>query len=350
MSDIRFRNLEKYKVGGTGSEMQLSVPVPFSPTGKTYRECPDTDCSPRLFQMGGAPDGRCIAEEHKKLIRREPGFDGTTCPYCSHEDTDRTFMADMDIAAAKDQVGYALQRDVHDWLKNMTRDFNRKVGRGLLSVSMKVTSPPPSPPAVIREDLLRALRCPICSREYGVYAIALFCPDCGAPALASHFSREIELVGRQLQLAASKEDTDPELSYRLLGNAHEDVLTAFETAQKTVYRYLLKARLPERYDELCLQRVIGNAFQNMERSKALFGNLSIDPYASLSREDLETLSLNIQKRHVIGHNLSIADDRYQALANDARPGQTINLLREDVERFATVAAIVITNLDAELRP
>jgi hypothetical protein len=60
--------------------------------------------------------------------------------------------------------------------------------------------------------------------------------------------------------------------------------------------------------------------------------------------------VNIQRRHVIGHNLSIADDRYQALASDIRPGQTINLLREDVEHFATAAERVVAKLDAELRP
>lgn len=350
MTDFRFRNLAKYKTGGTDAQMQLSVPLASSVTGKTYRECPDTACYPRLFQMGKAPDGRQIATEHRPLIRREPGVDGTTCPYCSHADTDHAFLAAIDIDAARAQIGYEVQRDVHDWLKDLTRDFNRNVGSGLLSVSMEVTSQPPSPPRVIREDLLRALTCPVCSRDYGVYAIALFCPDCGAPALASHFSREIELVRKQVEVAGAHESPDPELSYRLLGNAHEDVLTALETAQKTLYRYLVRLRFPEHYEELCSTKKIGNAFQNLERSKALFVSLSIDPYSLLSADDLEVLNLNIQKRHVIGHNLSIADDRYQALANDARSGQTINLLREDVERFASVAALVVKHLDAELRP
>src|SRR5258706_9028267 len=104
MSDFRFRNLEKYKVGGTDTQMRLSVPAPSSATGKTYRECPDTECSPRLFQMGGAPEGRQIAAEHKILIRRQLSVDGTTCPYCAHADTDSAFVAAMDIEAAKEQV------------------------------------------------------------------------------------------------------------------------------------------------------------------------------------------------------------------------------------------------------
>lgn len=62
-----------------------------------------------------------------------------------------------------------------------------------------------------------------------MFAIALFCPDCGAPNLALHFARETELVGQQVDLAESQDRQ--ELAYRLLGNAHEDVLTAFEATQ-----------------------------------------------------------------------------------------------------------------------
>jgi hypothetical protein len=350
MTDFRFQHLERLKVGGTDEKMDLSVLVPTSSTGRTYRECPEKSCSPRLFQMGGAPEVRTLTDAQTLLVRREIGKDGTTCPYCGHEDSDRAFLAEIDIEAAKEQVAFAAKQDVHDWLTQMARDFNNQCGGGFLSVSMEVTTPPPSTPAVIREDLLRGLTCGTCRRAYGVYAIALYCPDCGAAALKDHFWREMDLVNRQLELAGSKEQDDPELSYRLLGNAHEDVLTAFETAQKTVYKHLVATRMSERISELASLKAIGNAFQNVDRARALFAHLSIDPYASLAEDDLETLKLNIQKRHVIGHNLSIADDRYQALANDVRPGQTIAILRADVEEFATATSDVIANLDAELRP
>lgn len=348
MTDIRFRHLEKYKVGETDAGMQLSVPIPMSPSGKSYRECPDTNCSPRLFQLGDAPQDRAINVEHRKLICREPGTSGTTCPYCGRSDDDHQFDAHMDIEAIKEQIGYEALRDVHDHLKEITRDFNKKSSGGLFSLKLQVSSVPPSRPLAIREDLLRELTCNVCRRTYAVYAIALYCPDCGAPALAAHFSREMELVGLQLELSEAKQNEYPELGYRILGNAHEDVLTAFETAQKTLYRHLVRHRLPDHYDELCTQRVIGNAFQNIDRSRALFANLSLDPFDALSIDDSEVLNLNIQKRHVIGHNLSLADDRYQTLAKDARPGQTIALMRDDVMQFATVTAKVVSVLDAQL--
>lgn len=348
MNQFRFRHLNKFKVGGTGSQLKLSVPAPLSPTGKIYRECPDTSCSPRLFQLGKSIDGARMTESHRSVVAREPGTDGTTCPYCGRAAADRDFIAGMDIEAIKERVAYEVQRDVEDWMKGLARDFNRRVSGAPLSVSMKVASRPRPKPLAIREDLLRDVTCSVCSRNYAVYAIGLFCPDCGAAQLAEHYAREIDLVRRQLDLVAHKQDADRELGYRLLGNAHEDVLTAFEATQKTVYRYLLRTRVPSRFEELCGRKTIRNAFQNVDRSRSLFSELGVDAHSSLSHEELQTLELNIQKRHVIGHNLSVIDDRYQALAADGQPGQTISLLREDVERFASITAAIVTKLHEQL--
>lgn len=34
---MRFRNLEKYKTGGSGNNMTLDVPLPKTPDGRVYR-------------------------------------------------------------------------------------------------------------------------------------------------------------------------------------------------------------------------------------------------------------------------------------------------------------------------
>jgi hypothetical protein len=87
----------------------------------------------------------------------------------------------------------------------------------------------------------------------------------------------------------------------LMGNAHEDVLTTFETTLKTIYRHLVRQRLPAEHDALCRKQSISNAFQNIERSSEKFARLDIYPFAGLTADDLSYLGLNIQKRHVIGH-------------------------------------------------
>ena len=235
---------------------------------------------------------------------------------------------------------------------DFARDFNqRQKSGGFISLKMDFKPARRPRPLVIREDLLRDLRCDVCQRSYAVYAIALFCPDCGSPNLALYFQRETELVREQITIADAQADAGKsEIAYRLMGNAHEDVLTAFETALKTVYKHLVHQHLPGEAAALGAKRSIGNAFQNIERGREKFAALGIDPFAGTSASDLELLTLNIQKRHVIGHNLGIADEHYVELTQEEQPGETIALIGAEVNRFASICLSVVTGLETGLLP
>lgn len=335
--------------------MELSIPLPRSPSGKIYRWCPVPECVPNLFQLGDASEGQSIREEFRDRVRRQPGAVGTTCPYCGHDDEDDEFTFRGDIKAATEYVEWAALQDVGDFMDDMARDFNRKTkgsGGGLFDISLKVQHPRGSRPFVWREDLLRDITCNICGRAYGVYAVGLFCPDCGFPNLAVHYQREAELVSQQVELAKKIEsDGNQELAYRLLGNAHEDVLTAFETYQKVVYRHLVSKRLSDQAAELRTKKAIGNRFQNIERARELWRNLELDPFAILSEVDLDKLQLNIEKRHVVGHNLSMADEAYAEAAKAGereQPGRTVQLLGDDITTFAGLCSRVIEQLELTL--
>jgi hypothetical protein len=43
----KFRNLERYRVGGTDSNMKLAIPLPRTPSGRAYRYSPNEDAHPR---------------------------------------------------------------------------------------------------------------------------------------------------------------------------------------------------------------------------------------------------------------------------------------------------------------
>ena len=81
-----------------------------------------------------------------------------------------------------------------------------------------------------------------------------------------------------------------------------------------------------------------------------FGMLKIDPFASLSAEDLAFLGLNIQKRHVIGHNLGIADEHYAELMQEEQPGETVRLLGGEIARFTGVCIQAVVALEENLLP
>lgn len=330
--------------------MELSVPVPQSPSGKVYRYSPNPDAAPRLFLLGDAPKGRTFSETQRARIANEPGSPRTVCPYSGFIAEDGEFVHFDDVEAVKQQILWEAEADFHDYLGGFAKDFNCGMPRGgLISMSMKFEGRQSPRPLAIREDLLRNLDCDACARAYAVYAIALFCPDCGSPNLALHFRRETELIREQITLASEQDNLGhAELAYRLMGNAHEDVLTAFETALKTVYRHLVRQRMPERATELCGKKEIGNAFQNVERGRSKFAAFGIDPFAANVVDEVELLRLNIQKRHVIGHNLGIADEHYAELTQDEAPGETVMLIGDEIARFAEVCLKVVVDLEAHL--
>jgi hypothetical protein len=347
MTEFRFRRLEEHRVGGTGSTMQLSYPVPRSPSGKVYRYSPNEKAAPRLFLLGQAPAERVVSEALRHRMRLEPGSDLTVCPYSGQIADDSAFVHFDDIKAIKEEIAWAVGADVQDYFAEFARSFNRRQrAGGLITLQMKTSSRREPKPVAIRTDLLRDLQCDVCQRPYAVYAIALFCPDCGSPNVALHFQREMTNVREEIGIVEQLDaDGRAEIAYRLMGNAHEDVLTAFEATLKTLYRHLVLQRIPDQFDTHCSKKSIGNAFQNVERGREKFQILDIDPYVDVSADDLSFLRINFQKRHVIGHNLSLADEHYAELTQAEQPGETVRLLAEEIKRFSELCLKVIVSLE-----
>lgn len=344
--EFRFRTLEQYRTGGTRENMQLAIPLPRTAKGLIYRYCPNETCAPRLFLLGDAPKDQTVPEGAR--VRRVPHTPGMTCPYCGHDAPDNDFLYPGDVQATKDHVLWAAKRDAMEFLSNAFKEMTQNVNRGGGGfIKMRYEEGPREPaPGVWREDLLRNLQCATCGRAYGVYAIGLFCPDCGTSNLILHFAREIDLITKQVALTKTIPG-DEELAYRLLGNAQEDVLTALESYLKTVFRFLVLQREPDQYEALCSKKAIGNSFQNMERGRAQFAKLGLDPYARLSESDLKTLQLNIEKRHIIGHNLGVIDENFAKKAADEAQGETVELLGSDTKRFADICMDIIGGLVTE---
>lgn len=348
MSDSHFRRLEKYRTGGTKQKMELKLPAPKTPSGKVYRSCPNEDCVPRLFLLG---DGERPERSDSLRWRRNPGTPGTTCPYCGTAGDDDAFTYEGDIEAVKNYVKWAATLDIEDQVRAMFQELARSLPRdGPLRIQVNHREAQSPAPRAWREDLIRNLSCSLCGREYGVYAIALFCPDCASPNLHVHFRREVELVLQQIDLAEQiKGAPNDELAYRILGNAHEDVLTALETYQKTTYRYLVKKTMPkEDAETLTAKAAIGNRFQNIDRATELYRKLGIDPFAMLNPDEMRVLGTNIEKRHVIGHNLSMADEAYADAADREKPGTTVELLADGISEFAQIAEKVVLELESHL--
>jgi len=302
-----------------------------------YRYSPNEHAHPRHFVLGDRVADVTTDGDKRARMKQTPGTPGTVCPYSGVVDEDGAFTHPDDKKAAMELVKHAALADMQAAFGEMLSNVARK------SSSIKYTpsrrSPKPKP-RFGRRDLMRALVCDHCGRDYGVFAIALFCPDCGAPNIALHFAREVELVTQQVELAEGLGKDRQELAYRLLGNAHEDVLTAFEATLKTLYLFGIGAT-----DGNAPPKPVGNDFQNIEKGQKRFAEIGIDPFASLSAAELARLLLNIQKRHVIGHNLGIADAKFAQAATDAKLGETVQLVGADIREFAALCQKVVGALD-----
>jgi hypothetical protein len=340
---MRFKNLEKYRTGGSGSRMTLGIAPPRTPDGRVYRFSPNELAHPRHFVLGSRVEGFAVPEQMTPRMTNAPGTAGTVCPYSGTVALDRDFTHPDDIAAGLEIVAHAARADAEEAVRAMLDKVSRGFsGSKFLKVTTSPRSPPKPAPRFMRSDLLRELVCDECGRDYGVFAISLFCPDCGAPNIHLHFAREVALVREQVEQASALDDERRELAYRLMGNAHEDVLTAFEATLKTVYLHKVACR-PAGAPSV---KPVGNAFQNVERARERFADFGFDPYGGLPANALDVLILNIQKRHVIGHNLGVADAKFAEHAADARLGETVPLVGDDILQFAEISQMVVNNLDA----
>ncbi|WP_322864796.1 hypothetical protein U5922_000520 (plasmid) [Aquicoccus sp. G2-2] len=272
-------------------------------------------------------------------MRQEPGSSKTICPYSGTAGEDDEFTHPKDAEAAIKIVKHAAMKDVEEAFSGMLKGIANKSRGG-------ITYKPGAgnrrlKPQFGRRDLMRLLVCDCCGRDYGVYAIALYCPDCGAPNVALHFAREVELVLRQVSIAEEMGEKQSELAYRLLGNAHEDVLTAFEAVQKVVYLHKVSTD-PERASSA---KTVRNDFQNVEKAQKRYAEFDLDPFQGLSDPEREALDLNIQKRHIIGHNLGVVDAKFAENTRNAKLGETVQLLGNDVRDFARLCQLVVAVLD-----
>ena len=340
MSDkFVLKRVNKMKVGETDGIWNLEVPLPTTDTGKVNRLCPQGDCSPRLFLIGARPN----ADTNRKR-QIEARDRNTYCPYCGKRHKNAYFLSEEDKLFAIEKIRVDFINDIRDEFSSMFRDFNRNTKNGLFDISLNLDGENFQEPQAWREDLLREMECPFCACQYGVYSAALYCPACGRNNLYAHFLREKEIILREIELSEQMQDDDKELAYRLLGNAHEDVVTVFESLQKLFYNNFVKRGYPQLWKEL-INKGVGTTFQNVKRAEAKYCEIGLHPYEDLTENERNLLEHNISKRHVIGHNLSVIDQRYSEKSTEKETGATLTILKDEVLDFVDIIEKIVLNLE-----
>jgi hypothetical protein len=157
---MRFRNLDKYRTGGSGSRKELSIPLPKTPDGRVYRYSPNVDAHPRHFVLGNAKRPDAISEVKRARMKLEPGSPQTVCPYSGIVDEDQAFTHPDDRKAALELAKHAAIADVQEEFARMFDDINRRQSRNsLIRIEAKVSPRNRPRPRFYRSDLLRELVC-----------------------------------------------------------------------------------------------------------------------------------------------------------------------------------------------
>lgn len=271
----------------------ISIPIPADENAFTGRECPQPNCEGYFkIEFGTGLKGEDLP---------------CHCPYCGHTAGHEHFSTKEQIEYAKSVAMRKITDALHSDLKEMEFDHKPKGPFGI-GFSLKVKPGPPIPIRYYREKQLETeVICSHCTLRYSVYGIFAFCPDCGQHNSLQILYKNLELVEKMLDLAASSET---EVAERLIENALEDCVSVFDGFGRELCRVCKKNTAdPARADKI--------SFQNLEGAKStLLGLFDVDLSAQLTSKEWQSAVRGFQKRHLVAHTMGVVDQDYITKTGD----------------------------------
>lgn len=306
---------------------RISVSISADEHGFTGRECPLPDCEGYFkIELGTGLKGQGLP---------------CHCPYCGHVAGHDHFWTAEQIEYAKSVAIGTITDAFHKGLRSLEFDHKPKGPFGI-GISMKVRPGHPPPIRYYRERQLETeIVCTNCTLRYAVYGVFAFCPDCGQHNSLEILAKNLEVVGKMLELATAAESA---LAERLIENALEDCVSAFDGFGRELCRiHANKACRPVKAEKM--------SFQNLDGAKTGYLDLfGIDLSASVASQDWRAAVRAFQKRHLIAHKLGVVDQDYIAKSGDNHTvvGRKIGVDAEEVKALATIISKLATCMPASL--
>ena len=294
----------------------------------TGRECPQADC------------------EGYFKIEFGTGLKGDElpchCPYCGHSAGHDQFWTKEQIEYSKSVAMRKITGAIHKDLKKLEFDHKAEGAFGI-GFSMKVKPGRLPPIRHYREKQLETeIICSNCTLRYAVYGVFAFCPDCGQHNSIQILNKNLEMVGKMLEMATREEKV---LADKLIENALEDCVSAFDGFGREVCRiHANRARIPAKVEKM--------NFQNLEGARKGFLDLfGIDLSATVAPEEWLAAIMAFQKRHLIAHKLSIVDQDYLTKTSDtsAVVGRKIGIDASEVNRLTGIINGLALHMAAKLQ-
>lgn len=304
----------------------VSVSIPADEDGFTGRECPNAKCEGYFkIEFGtGLPGSEMPCH----------------CPYCGHTAGHDQFWTKAQLEYAKSIALRKITVALHKDLKRL--EFNHKPkGAFGIGISMKVKPGRPIPIRHYREQRLETeVTCDNCTLRYSVYGVFAFCPDCGQHNSLQILRKNLEVVQKMLDLAA---DTDTALAEKLIENALEDCVSAFDGFGREFCRLHFDRTTGSRQNHV-------RSFQNLNRARAnLLDLYGIDLASFVIAETWERALIAFQKRHLLSHKMGVIDQEYIERTGDktAVPGRKIAVSADEVRELALAVQDLARGMSSE---
>jgi hypothetical protein len=310
------------RVGNT-----ISVPIPHDKDGYLGRECPNPHCGGYFKIVSGT------------------GLKGENlpcnCPYCGHSAPHDQFWTKEQIEYAKSVALRRITDALHKDLKSLEFEHKPQGGFGI-GLSLKVERGHPTPIHYFGERQLQTeIVCGNCTLHYSVYGVFAFCPDCRQHNSLLILNKNLEVVGKMLDLAASAEK---ELADNLVENALEDCVSSFDGFGREFCRvYASKAVDPSRAERI--------SFQNLDGARQNLSDLfTVDLVGGVTAIEWAGAVQGFQKRHLVSHKMGVVDAEYVRRSGDPQSvaGHKISIGADEVREISRIVFRLAQYMVAEV--
>ena len=298
----------------------VSIPIETDEKGYADRQCPAENCE-FLFKVH--------EEDWKNIFKDEAVW----CPLCRHEAPADQWYSKEQIEHAKKEALAMIQGRINKAMRTDARRFNQGQPRNsFISMSMDVEGGIKRTymiPARAAELMQLDITCEKCTSRFAVIGSAYFCPACGHNSVLQTFSDSlrkirakkdnVSVVREAITQATGKDEA--ELTCRsLIESCLSDGVVAFQKYCDGMYELYGKTPM--------------NTFQRLDQGSDYWKKAIGKGYDNwLSKDELDSLVILFQKRHLLAHNEGIVDSKYIQKANDNtyKEGQRIVVSGKDVD-------------------
>jgi hypothetical protein len=175
-----------------------------------------------------------------------------------------------------------------------------------------------------------------------VYGVFAFCPDCGQHNSLQILDTNLVIIGKLLDLA---EGAEPELATKLVENALEDCVSAFDGFGRELCRIYMARSPTTRLDRW--------TFQSLDAVRSNIQDFAgIDLSTLVPSSDWSAAVIGFQKRHLVAHKMGVVDQGYITKTGDIRYaiGRKVDISASEVRDLTRIIKVLAEHIAKAVLP